>query len=253
MTETERVAAQLVDVCHRLYQRGYVSATDGNVSARLTGGSILTTRTGVNKGDVTRADIVEVDMAGRVLAGTAAPSSELPMHLYIYRSRRDVAGVVHAHPVYATGFAAAHLPLDQFLLPEVILGLGVIPLARYATPSTDEVGRSLEPFVASSHAILLANHGVVTYGRDLTEAYFRMEKTEQAAQITFIARMLGGEKALEPSDVERLRALTTSPCGCQDPVPLPDVQGGTAGPPEGQHDEEELRALVRQMISSTRS
>jgi L-fuculose-phosphate aldolase len=246
------IADLLVDVSHRLYARGFVVATDGNVSARLDNGNVLTTRTSVNKGAVTASDLVEVDLSGRVVSGTSAPSSELPMHLFVYRSRPDVNAVVHAHPVYATGFAAAHRSLDACLLPEVILGLGSVPLAKYATPSTDEVAESLAPFIAHSSSILLANHGVVTFGSDLMEAYFRMEKTEQAAHITFVARMLGGEQALDAEKVERLRSVTSNPCGCSGPAPIPCVpSGGTDTPGEQIPSDDELRNLVRHMIASS--
>jgi len=209
----QAIVAALVEVCHRLYEKGFVASTDGNVSARLPNGKILTTRSGINKGMVSRGDLVEVTLDGAVLKGKKKPSTELGMHLFIYRQRPDVHAVVHAHPVYATGFAAARIPLDQKVLPEVIVGLGTVPLAQYATPSTQEVADSLAPFVKSSNAILLANHGVVTYGLDLPDAWFRMEKVEHAAHITFVAKMLGGAKTLTPDEMDRLKSISLSSYG----------------------------------------
>ncbi len=220
MPSRSDIARQLVDVCRRLYARGFVTATDGNVSARLTGGTILTTPTGVNKGQVTEADLVEVTADGTVLAGSRQPSTELGMHLFIYRQRPDAGAVVHAHPPYATGFAVARQALATPVLPEVIVGLGEIPLAPYATPSTPAMADSLAPFVKHATAILLANHGVVTFGADLEEAYFKTEKTEHAAQIVFVARMLGGEQSLTSRDIEHLRSLVEARFANRSDAPL---------------------------------
>jgi L-fuculose-phosphate aldolase len=203
----------LLQVCHRLYRQGLVAATDGNVSVRLSGGNILTTRSGVNKGDSGPGDLVEVTPGGKQVRGRGKPSTELGMHLFVYRERPDISAVVHAHPPYATGFAVARIPLDRPVLPEVIVGLGGIPLARYATPSTREVADSLRPFVHTSGAVLLAGHGVVTWGADLHEAYFRMEKVEHAATIMFVARMLGGERALTGRQLDKLRAVSPASYG----------------------------------------
>ena len=204
---------QVVDVCHRLYARGMVTAMDGNVSVRLPSGNALTTRSGINKGMITENDLVEVTANGEHVRGTGKPSTEIGMHLFIYQQRTDIHAVVHAHPIYATGFATARLPLDACMFPEVIVGLGAIPLAEYATPSTPEVATSLLPFVKTADAILLANHGVVTYARDLFEAYFKMEKVEHAANITFVAKMLGGPRGLSRGDVDKLRQISPQSYG----------------------------------------
>jgi len=206
MSHSTQIARQLVDVCHRLYRKGFVTATDGNVSVRLPGGNILTTPTSMNKERVTESDLVEVTLEGGHVSKQRKPSMELGMHLFIYQQRKDVAAIVHAHPTYATGFAAARIPLDQQLLPEVVFGLGAVPLAQYATPSTSEVADSIAPYVKDSSAILLGNHGVVTFGKDLDDAFFKMEKVEHAAHITFVARLLGGERPLSSADVEKLFA-----------------------------------------------
>jgi L-fuculose-phosphate aldolase len=207
------IPSHIIDVCHRLYAQGMVTATDGNVSARLANGNILATRSGINKGMVTEHDLVEVTSHGQQVAGAGKPSTEMAMHLFIYAQRPDAMAVVHAHPIYATGFATARKALDGCLFPEVIVGLGAIPLAEYATPSTQEVAASLAPFVKTADAILLANHGVVAYGADLYDAYFRMEKVEHAAHITFVATMLGGAHALTTEEVGRLRNVSVQSYG----------------------------------------
>lgn len=241
----------MVEICHRLSARGFVTATDGNVSLRLASGNVLTTRTSINKGMVTADDLVEVDKHGVPLTAHRSeliapkPSTELGMHLYIYSQRPDVNAVVHAHPTYATGFATAGIALDRCVSPEVIVGLGAIPLAQYATPSTEEVARSLSPFVKNADAILLSNHGVVTYGKDLFDAYFKMEKVEHTAHITFIARMLGGEKTLKSDDIEKLRSISQSAYGKDfSDKPACEIES----PSHEIATDEELRAIVRQMI-----
>jgi len=246
VTPTNRTVETIVDVCHRLYARGFVTATDGNVSARLENGNFLTTRTAINKGMVTPGDLVEVDAAGNPLTQNFKPSTEFGMHLFIYSQRPDVHAVVHAHPIYATGFAAARQPLTECIFPEVIVGLGAIPLADYATPSTGEVAGSLAPFVKNADAILLANHGVVTYGLDLYDAYFKMEKVEHAAHITFVARMLGGERLLASPDIEKLRAISRESYG-KDFTGKIACEPNDAGAAQVPTDDE-IREIVRQMI-----
>ena len=198
------LAAALIDVCHRMAARGLVAATDGNVSARLSSGNILITRSGINKGDVSESDLVEVRRDGTSASGR--PTTELRMHLFIYDRRKDAGAIVHAHPPFATAFAVAGIALDEPVLPEVIADLGGIPLAPYATPSTEEIPASLARFVHSHTAILLSNHGAVTFGPGLLDAYLKMEKVEQAATIIYRARMLGDVRTLSANDVARLRS-----------------------------------------------
>jgi L-fuculose-phosphate aldolase len=247
-TEVQKIISDLVNVCHRIYDRGFVTAMDGNVSARLPNGNILTTPTALNKGMVRADDIVEVDQGGKRISGSKNPSTELLMHLYIYRQRPDVNAVVHAHPPYATGFATARIPLNECLFPEVIVGLGAVPLAEYATPSTNEVVESLAPFVPNADAILLSNHGAVAYGKTLLEAYFKMEKVEHAAHITFVARLLGGEKPLSETDIEKLRKISTESYGkdfSEKVACLPSEDGKSGA---GLYTEDEVRAIVREVV-----
>jgi L-fuculose-phosphate aldolase len=249
MISDNKILPGIIDVCHRLYEKGFVAATDGNVSVRLPCGHILTTRTAVNKGAVTEKDIIEVDQSGNPIDTEFKPSTELGMHLFIYSQRPDVQAVVHAHPPFATGFATAREPLRGCLFPEVIVGLGAIPLAEYATPSTKEVSESLAPYIKSADAILLANHGVVTCGTDIWDAYYKMEKVEHAAQITLIARLLGGETVLSAEEVEKLRAISEPVYGKN-----PSARLACEIRPEEIHNEsnepevEDPREMVRRMI-----
>jgi L-fuculose-phosphate aldolase len=201
------ISLEIINVCRKVESRGFVAATDGNISVRLPNGNILSTPTSLNKGLVQREDLVEVSMDGKQINGNRKPSTEMKMHFFIYQQRKDVNAVVHCHPIYATGFAAAGIPLEENVFPEVIVGFGSIPLAEYATPSMEEVGESLRPFVTSHDAIMLANHGVVTYGKDIWDAYFKMEKVEQIAHMLFVAETLGGAKRLPIFQVTRLKEL----------------------------------------------
>ena len=218
----------------RLYQKNFVAANDGNISCRLAGDRILTTPTGVCKGDLTPENLVVTDLEGNPRS-RGRPSSELPMHLFIYHNRPDVAAVVHAHPIYATAFATAGIALSECVLPEVVTTLGSIPLASYATPSTQELPESLRPYVAKYDAILLANHGAVTMGRDLWDAYFKMERLEHYAHVLFLARQLGGEKRLRAGEVEKLMAirerygLTGENPGCELLPETPDSGNESCG------------------------
>jgi L-fuculose-phosphate aldolase len=201
------IHATLIDICRRVESKGFVAATDGNISARLPKGNILATPTSLNKGFVTIDDLVELTIDGEQVSGKRKSSTEIKMHLSIYKQRPDINAVVHCHPVYATGFAAARRALTPNVFPEVIVQFGEIPLADYATPSTFELGESLQPYIQNHNAILLANHGVVTCGKDLWEAYFAMEKVEQTAHMLFVAESLGGAYQLTKKEVSRLHEL----------------------------------------------
>jgi L-fuculose-phosphate aldolase len=189
-----------------MYERGYIVACEGNLSVRLDDGSILNTPTCMNKGGLSPEDLVITDLEGRQLSGKRKVSSELAMHLLFYKMRPDVNAICHAHPPTATGFAVAGRALDQALLPEVIIGLGQIPLVRYGTPGTPELSAALEPFVPHYDALLLANHGAVTCGPDLLTAFFRMETIEHCAKITLSAERAGTPKLLSSREVAKLMA-----------------------------------------------
>jgi L-fuculose-phosphate aldolase len=183
-----------------------VASTDGNISLRLDPYRILTSPTGVSKGMMATDDLVITDLEGRRLSGRRNPSSELAMHLLIYKRRPDINAVCHAHPPAATGYAAAGIPLNRAILSELVISLGCIPLARYGTPGTPELTEALEPLVQSYDSILMANHGVVTYGQDLLTAFFRMETTEHFARVALVTELLGKQVLLSGGDVEKLLA-----------------------------------------------
>ncbi|MDZ7343337.1 MAG: class II aldolase/adducin family protein [candidate division KSB1 bacterium] len=197
---------QICEVGRRMYEKNFVAANDGNISTRLDAGRILTTPTGVSKGFMTPESLVVVDFNGRLLSG-GKPSTEILMHLFIYRERPEVHAVIHAHPLYATGFATAGLALEECVTAEIIATLGSIPLAPYGTPSTEKLPETLRPYIHHGDAFLLANHGAVTVGQELWEAYYKMERLEHYAQIIFISRQLGGEKLLGRNQVQELFGL----------------------------------------------
>lgn len=265
MPDSERAVRQTIcEIGRRLYRYRYVVATEGNISYRFDDGHIVATPTGVCKGELTPDMLITLDIEGRV-HGPGRPSTELPMHLFIYRRRSDVAAVVHAHPLHATAFATAGIPLNECVLPEVITTLGAIPLAAYATPSTQELPQSLEPYVDRYDAILLANHGAVTMGRDLWDAYFKMERLEQFAAVLYLARQLGGARPLGAAEVEKLMAIRQT-YGLEGEVPmcaLPALQGPSEdacacehpheGPPLGEFETiiEQVLAEVRPLLLKT--
>jgi L-fuculose-phosphate aldolase len=190
-----------------LHQTGLVAATDGNLSVRLGDGTFLCTPTLMSKGMMEPHDLVVVDGRGHKVAGTRSVSSEIAMHLFIYRNRPDVGAVVHAHPPTATGFAAAGMPLDSALCSEIVITLGTVPLANYETPGTPELAEALAPLVGDHDAILMANHGVVTYGEDLLTAYMNMETVEHYAKIALVTHMLGKQQPLSDTHVSKLREI----------------------------------------------
>jgi len=194
----------IVEIGRRLYQKGFVASHDGNISIRIGAAEILATPAGVCKGFLGSEDVVLVDTQGRKVAGKGEPSSELKMHLLVYQRRPDVKAVVHAHPPVSTGFAVAGIPLAQCILPEVVVSLGAVPVAAYGTPSTHEVCDAIAPYVEKSEAFLLANHGVVTLGENVFQAYYRMETVEHFAGILLTARLLGNVNVLSREQVEKL-------------------------------------------------
>jgi len=190
-----------------LHQNGLVAATDGNISARMSDGTVLCTPTLMSKGMMEGDDLVIVDEHGRKLSGRREASSEIAMHLLIYRERPDVNAVVHAHPPTATGYAAAGIPLDTALCSEIVVTLGSVPLARYGTPGTTELADALSPLIADHQAILMANHGVVTYGEDLLTAYMNMETVEHYAKIALVTHMLGRQEPLTGQHLDKLHEI----------------------------------------------
>jgi L-fuculose-phosphate aldolase len=191
--------------CGRWLARlGFTPGTAGNLSVRLDPQRLLVTPTGMSKYLMKSADMVIVDLDGRHLSGATRATSELSMHLAVYRQREDVAAVIHSHPPTATAFACAGRALDEVFCQEAVMTLGIVPLARYATTGTSEVAASLVPFIPAHDAILMANHGAVSYGKDLLDAFLKMETVEHLAQIALIAHQLGSPPALNQIQIEQL-------------------------------------------------
>jgi L-fuculose-phosphate aldolase len=202
--EVNDLRRQIVEIGRLAYQKGWVAANDGNISVRLGPDRVLATPTGVSKGMMAPEDLIVCDLDGNKVEGSRERTSEILMHMTIYRMRPDVQAIVHAHPPVATGFAVAGRPLNLALLPEVIVGLGCIPLAGYGLPGTPELSEALKPFIPSYDALLMANHGAVCYADDLMKAFFRMETLEHFARVTLVAELLGGPKILPQCEVDKL-------------------------------------------------
>jgi L-fuculose-phosphate aldolase len=205
MPKSEKDCRQeIVDVGKLVYQKGWVAANDGNISVRLDGNRVLCTCTGISKGMMTPDDLIVCDLNGNKLEGSRESTSEIAMHLTIYQMRPDVVSILHAHPPVATGFAVAGRPLTLALLPEVILGLGCVPLAEYGLPGTPALTEGMLQYIPKYDAILMRNHGLVCYGDDVYNAFFRMETVEHFARITLVAELLGGPKVLPKEEVDKL-------------------------------------------------
>ena len=237
-----------------LYQRGYVAATDGNLSVRLDEDRILATPTAMSKGFLGPTDMVVVDMDGRLLKGRHNVSSEIAMHLLIYRLRPDVQGIVHAHPPTATGFAAAGIALNKPLVCEVVIGLGSIPLARYGTPGTPELGETLKPLVPQYDAILMSNHGVVAYADTLHHAYMKMETVEHFAKVALVTHLLGSQQPLEGENLEKLLVARQKYEGNHSAAPLPLANAYASGNHNGETacPEPALRSSERPQVREFR-
>lgn len=205
LTEQE-LREQICDICHKMWQLGWVAANDGNVSAKLPDGTLLATPTGISKSFITPEKLVKINAKGEVLDAREGyrPSSEIKMHLRCYQEREDVGAVLHAHPPTATGYAVAHVDLDRYTMIESVLTLGSVPVTPYGTPSTYEVPDAIAPYLQEHDALLLANHGALTVGADAITAYYRMETLELWAKINLTARLLGGEQELSQENIQRL-------------------------------------------------
>ena len=200
---------QICDICHKMWQLGWVAANDGNISAKLEDGSFMATPTGISKSFITPEKLVRIDREGNVLEALEGyrPSSEIKMHLRCYEERADVGAVLHAHPPAATGYAVANIPLDEYSMIETVLTLGSIPVTPYGTPSTYEVPDAIAPYLGEHDALLLQNHGALTVGADVVTAYYRMETLELFAKISLNAHLLGGAKELSGENIDRLISM----------------------------------------------
>ncbi|HUU42819.1 MAG TPA: class II aldolase/adducin family protein [Planctomycetota bacterium] len=206
MPTEEKLREAIADVCRRIYEKGFVAANDGNVTARLDAERILATPSGVSKGDVTPESLLVCDLEGNRLAGDRKVTSEILLHCAVYRERADLAAVVHAHPPYATAITVAGVSLEDPVLPEVAVTFGTIPTADYATPASPEGPEVIRRIIRDHDALLLDRHGTLTAGRDPWEAYFRLEKVEHAAQVIFLAHQLGQVRTMSADEIDRLVA-----------------------------------------------
>jgi L-fuculose-phosphate aldolase len=236
MTTESSLRADIVEVGRRMYARAYTASNDGNISVRLGADRLLMTPKSVCKGFMTPDMMCVTDLDGKKLQGDRDPSSEMLMHLEVYRQRSDVRAVVHAHPPIATGFAVAGIPLNRAVLAEVLTTLGSIPIAEYATPSTKELPQAVRKYIKAHDGMLLANHGALTVGADLFSAYYKMETIEHFAKISLVARLLGNENLIAREEVERLQELrgtygikAPAPI-CPDPGAVGDLPGSGVEP-----------------------
>ena len=206
MSNIVEIKDQICDVCHKMWQLGWVAANDGNVTAMLDDGTLLATPTGMSKSFITPDKLIRIDRAGNILEAPAGlrPSSETKMHLRCYDKRDDVRSVIHAHPHGATGFAVAHKAMDMYNMIEDVAAIGSVPLTPYGTPSTVEVPDAIEPYLQEHDVMLLENHGALAVGSDVITAFYRMESLELWAKITINAVILGGSCAISRENLQKL-------------------------------------------------
>ncbi len=208
----EDIKEQMCDVCHKMWQLGWVAANDGNVSVKLEDGTFFATPTGISKSFITPEKIVHIDKEGTIIEanGDYRPSSEIKMHLRCYQEREDVGAVLHAHPPVATGYAVANVPLDEYSMIETVIAIGSIPVTPYGTPSTYEVPEAIAPYLGEHDVVLLQNHGALSVGADLLTAYYRMETLELFAKISLNAHLLGGAQEISKPNIDKLISMRSS-------------------------------------------
>ena len=207
MKSAFEIKREICEVGHKLWMKGFVAANDGNISVKVSENEYYCTPTGVSKGDLTPDMIIKVDKDGKKLEGKLNPSSEIKMHMRVYRERPDVTAVVHAHPPIATAFTVADIDLDQYILPEAVLTIGDVPTCDYGTPSTMEIPDSLDPYLQNHDAFLLRNHGALTVGCNLQKAFFVMEEVEFNAVICKHAMDLGAVHEISNEQLKKLMDL----------------------------------------------
>lgn len=203
----EQARRDILEIGRRMYDKGFVAANDGNISVKVSADTLWATPTNVSKGFMTEDMLIKLDMDGNVLEGTMQPSSEIKMHLAIYRENPSLTGVTHAHPPVSAAFAAAGIPLDTALLQEAVVLLGVIPVAPYALPGTQELAESAAPFCRDYLGVLLEHHGAVSWGESVMQAYYRLESIEYNATVRMYSRMMGIERPLKNEVIDDLVAL----------------------------------------------
>lgn len=198
----------IVKIGQRLYDKGLISATDGNMSCKLSESRFLVTPSGVCKGLMSEDSLIVIDRDGQVLDGKGKPSSEVKLHLLAYSLRKDVGAVLHAHPPIITAITLAKLPFDSAVLPELWITLGHVPVAPYATPSTEDLPEAVRPFIPHHNTIILERHGSLTMASDLEKAFFMLEKLEHGALIFALSVLISGGKIPRPLATEELARLS---------------------------------------------
>mgnify|MGYP005749084627 FL=1 len=242
----------ICEIGQRIYNKNFVAANDGNISVKVADNAIWTTPTGVSKGFMTPDMMVKMDLSGKIISGKMKPSSEVKMHLRVYKENPEVNAVVHAHPPVATSFAIAGIPLEKPVSPEAVVILGTVPVAPYATPGTEEVPNSIAPYCRDHNAVLLANHGALTWGRDITEAYYRMESLEHyALMLMYSTNIINKANELTCNQVDDLIAIRTKlgissggvpPCTVENKAPTTSYQE--------QSDKEKLIESIVQKVTA---
>jgi L-fuculose-phosphate aldolase len=207
MINEYKIKEQICEIGRRVYAKGFAAANDGNISYRIGDKEVLCSPTMVSKGFMKPEDICKVDLEGKQLAGTRKRSSEILLHLSVYKHRPDVKAVVHCHPPHATAFAVAGVPVPQCVLPEVEVFLGDVPTAVYDTPGTQKFADTIVPHLKASNTIILASHGTVTFGPDLEKAYWNSEIIDAYCRILILARQLGNVNYFTPQQTKELLAL----------------------------------------------
>lgn len=245
----------ICEIGRRIYQKNFVAANDGNISVKVGPDTIWTTPTGVSKGYMTPDMMVKMDLSGKILSRNLKPSSEVKMHLRVYQENAEAMAVVHAHPPVATSFAIAGINLDKPISPEAVVLLGKVMIAPYATPGTLEVPDSIAPFCKEYNAVLLANHGALTWGRDIFEAHFRMESLEHYALMTMYsnhviqqANELNNNQIAELISIRKKLGIKTGgiPSGSVD-IKSKDQLGKIIQPPE-EMIEEIVRKVTKEIM-----
>ena len=257
MVSEYEIKKQICEIGQRIYNKGMVAANDGNISVKISENEFLCTPTGVSKGFMTPEFICKVDKNGNVIQANKGfkPSSEIKMHMRVYKERPDVQSVVHAHPLYATSFAIAGIPLTEPIMPEAVIALGCVPIAEYGTPSTEEIPDAVSKYLQYYDAVLLENHGALSYSDSLINAYYKMESLEFYAQLLYQAKVLGGPKLLSEAQVQRLYEIRRQ-FGLKGKHPANICPNAKAGKPSchgcggscGSHESADLIAEITKQV-----
>ena len=250
MLSEYEVKKEICEIGKRMYVRGFVAANDGNISVKINDKEVLCTPTGVSKGYMTPDMICKVDINGKVITanGKFRPSSEIKMHLRVYKERSDVRSVVHAHPPYATSYAIAGVPLDKAIMPEAVIALGTVPIAAYGTPSTDEIPDEVSKYLSCYDAVLLENHGALSYSNSLINAYFKMESLEFYAKLMHISSQIGEPQILNTKQVEKLLVIRKN-MNIQGKHPGVSCKGVETNSSDKDLNEDTIERIVREVTS----